>query len=48
MKEIALLNVKIKGMSRRLKKHRFQRKMDIKSFKSENMLTPHNCIEYNK
>ena len=48
LKDITLLNVKIEEMSRRLKKHCSQRKMDIKSFKSETMLTSHGCIEYNK
>ena len=35
-------------MSKRLKKHCDQRKTDINSFKSQTMLIPNDCIEYNK
>lgn len=48
LKDMMVLNVKIQEMSKRLKKHCDQRKTDIKSFKSQTMLIPNDCIEYNK
>ena len=43
-----LLELRFKEMGKRLERYVQQRRTDINSFKSENLITPVDCIKYNQ